>query len=243
MIEKVPSGISGLDEMLMGGLPKGRVTLVCGGPGSGKTIMCVNFLVAGALKYNEPGLFVSMDENKESLSKEMASFGWDLNRLEEEKKLLIVDASPIRILPPQLLLGPIPISRKEVSLTTLIDLIKRSARSIGAKRIVVDPISMLLLQYPDIAERRYAIANMFEEFSKLNATVLVSSELRLGSLEREYQIEEYIAHGVIILLSLQNGKVRAIKIQKMRGTYCDPFPRPYNITNEGFVVYPKEMVI
>ncbi|MGQ9759032.1 MAG: ATPase domain-containing protein [Candidatus Methanomethylicaceae archaeon] len=243
MIEKVPSGMSGLDELLGGGLPKGRITLVCGGPGSGKTILCTNFLVAGALKYDEAGVFVSLDESKDHLSKEMMSFGWDLKRLEEEKKLLIVDASPIRVLPSQLLLGPIPISRKEVALTTLIDLIRRNVRSIGAKRIVVDPISMLLLQYPDLGERRYAIANMFEELSKLDATVLISSEIRQESLKRKYQIEEYIAHAVIILLTLQNGKVRGIKVQKMRGSPCDIYPRPYNITKDGFVVYPKEMII
>jgi len=243
MIEKVPSGIRGLDEILGGGIPKGRITLICGGPGSGKTIFCANFLVSGALQYNEPGLFVSLDESKDRLIKEMAEFGWDLKRLEEEKRLLIVDASPIRILPSQLLLGPVPISRKEVALTALIDLIKRNARSVAAKRIVIDPISMLLLQYPDAAERRYAIANMFEELSKLDAAVLVSSELRVEALEREYLIEEYISDGVILLQSYHNGKVRAIKVEKMRGTKCDPNPRPYSITNEGFVVFPKEMVI
>ncbi|MBC7113922.1 MAG: AAA family ATPase [Candidatus Methanomethyliales bacterium] len=243
MIEKVPSGIKGLDELLGGGFPKGRVTLVCGGPGSGKTILCANFLVSGALQYNEPGVFVTLDESRDHLIKEMAVFGWDLKRLEDEKKLLIVDASPIRILPSQLLLGPVPMSRKEVALTALIDLIRRNVRSVGAKRIVVDPISMLLLQYPEPAERRYAIASMFEELSKFDAAVLVSSELRVESLEREYQIEEYISHGVILLQSYQNGKVKAIKVEKMRGSHCDPFPRPYSITNEGFVVFPKEMVI
>jgi len=243
MIERVPSGIKGLDGLIGGGFPKGRVVLVCGGPGSGKTILCSNFLVSGALKYNEPGVFVSLDEKKEDLIKEMAAFGWDLQRLEVEKKLIIVDASPIRLLPSQLLLGPVPISRKEVALSALIDLIRRNVRTVGAKRICIDPISMLLLQYPDPAEKRYAIASMFEELSKLDAAVLVSSELRTESLEREYHIEEYISHGVILLQSYQNGKVKAIKVEKMRGASCDPTPRPYNITNEGFVVFPNEVVI
>ncbi|MEM3018552.1 MAG: ATPase domain-containing protein, partial [Candidatus Bathyarchaeia archaeon] len=77
-VERVPSGIPGLDDMLYGGIPKGRVVLVVGGPGTGKTIFCAQFLVSGIMEHDEPGLFISLDESRHHIIREMASFNWDI---------------------------------------------------------------------------------------------------------------------------------------------------------------------
>jgi circadian clock protein KaiC len=86
---KTPSGIRGLDEITFGGLPKGRPTLIAGGPGSGKTLMSMEFLVRGAIDYNEPGLFMAFEETAEELAQNVVSLGFDLKELIAEKKLLV----------------------------------------------------------------------------------------------------------------------------------------------------------
>ena len=86
-IQKTKTGIEGLDDITGGGLPKGRPTLICGGPGCGKTLMSVEFLVKGATLYNEPGVFLAFEEKAEELSANVASLGFDLEKLQKEKKL------------------------------------------------------------------------------------------------------------------------------------------------------------
>jgi circadian clock protein KaiC len=85
-LQKTPTGIVGLDEITNGGLPKGRPTLICGKAGCGKTLMAMEFIVKGATEFDEPGVFISFEENENELSHNVASFGWDLNRLIEEEK-------------------------------------------------------------------------------------------------------------------------------------------------------------
>jgi circadian clock protein KaiC len=87
-VEKIPSGISGFDQITDGGLPKGRSTLICGGPGSGKTIFAVEFLVRGA-ELGEPGVFIAFEESVADLTRNVASLGFDLARLQAEKKLAV----------------------------------------------------------------------------------------------------------------------------------------------------------
>ena len=89
IFKKTPSGIRGLDEITFGGLPKGRPTLIAGGPGSGKTLMSMEFLVRGAMDYNEPGVFMAFEETAEELAQNVASLGFDLKELIAEKKILV----------------------------------------------------------------------------------------------------------------------------------------------------------
>src|SRR5487761_833910 len=94
--EHVPTGIQGLDDLLAGGYPRGRVILITGGPGSGKTLMAMQFLVNGVERFDERGVFVSLEESKYHLASEMANFGWDVEKYEKKNQLAIVDASPLR---------------------------------------------------------------------------------------------------------------------------------------------------
>ncbi len=241
-IERVSTGIEGLDEMLGGGLPFGRCILVCGGPGSGKTIFGIQFLYNGATRYNERGLYVSLDESPTHLKENMAGFGWNLEKLEKKRKLAVIDASPIRTIPGEVKIGELSIGKRDFSMLSLIEIIKAKANEIDAKRIVVDPITSLIVQYPDVSEKRNAALDLFEAISRLGTTNIITTELRATTLQRTVQAEEFLSHGVIVFHVFHEDRelVRAVQIEKMRGVAHDQQVRPYRISEQGIVVYPKE---
>jgi len=244
-MKKVPTGVEGLDSMLGGGLPFGRCTLVCGGPGSGKTTFAVQFLCNGAKKYGETGLYVSLGESPAHLRENMTSFGWDIERLEKEDKLVIVDASPIRTLPGEVKIGELNIGKRDFSMLSLIEGIRNRAEENHVKRIVIDPITTLMLQYPDVIERQNAILDLMEAITELGITSLMTTELRATSLERQVQAEEFLSHGVLIFHTFtENGRtIRAVQIEKMRGVAHDHELRPYKIQKNGIEIFSKEKLI
>jgi circadian clock protein KaiC len=244
-MKRITTGVKGLDEMLGGGLPSGRCILVCGGPGTGKTIFGIQYLYYGAINSNEPGLYISLDENPSHLKEDMTTFNWDLKKLQKDGKLRIIDASPIRTLPGKVKIGKLNIGKRDFSMLSLIKVIKVNAEEINAKRIVIDPISMLIVQYPDPSERRNAVLDLMETLVNLNATSLIISELRVLTLEREPQVEEFAAHGVIIFhVFAKNGRItKAIQVEKMRGISHDHELRPYKILSSGIEVFAKERVL
>ncbi len=236
-------GILGLDEMLNGGIPKGRVVLLLGDPGAGKTVLATQFLITGC-NAGESGIYVSLDESKDHYYSEMESFGWSLAKYEEERLFAFVDASPIRHLPGEVKLGKIAIGRRDFSMISLIEAVETSVKEIDAKRIIVDSLSFITFQYPDPIEMRTALLDLIEALVKTGATCLITAELRSTGIDRSVQIEEYLAHGVIILRSLQLKKslVRTIQMEKMRETHIDTQMRPYKITEKGIEVFSKESV-
>ena len=243
--DRTRTGISGLDEVLSGGIPRGRVVLVMGGPGTGKTILSTQFLVKGAEVYGDNSIFVSLDENREHYYTEMKKFGWDLAKLEKEKKFAFVDASPIRNIPGEVKIGKMTIGKKEFSMLSLVEAIRATVKAIDARRIVIDPIASLVFLYPDIVQRRNALLDLMEALVGTGATCLISSELRrIGIERRAVQLEEYLAHGVIILQSLQVGRslVRVIQVEKMRETTIDTQAHPYKIGETGIEIFAKESV-
>jgi len=244
LADRMLTGVPGLDELFSGGIPKGRIVLCVGGPGTGKTILCAQFIYNGIKNHGENGVFVSLEESKAHFYSEMSKFGWDFEKLEREKKFSFVDASPLRRIPGELKIGKLTIGRREFSMVSLIEGVQSSARMVDAKRIAVDPIASLLFQYPDITQRRTAVLDLIEGLAATGATCLLTTELRATGLERGVQLEEYLAHGVIVLQTLQVGRalVRVLQVEKMRETPIDMQPRPYKITEKGIEVYPKETV-
>jgi len=220
------------------------VILVLGGPGTGKTILSTQFLVRGAETYGENGVYVSLDESRSHIFREMSHMKWDLEELEKEKKLIVLDASPIRHVPGEVKVGKLTIGKRDFSMISLIDTLRKNIQLINAKRIALDPITMLIFQYPDPIQRRTAFMDLVEALMETGATCLLTSELRAVGLERDVELEEYLAHGVILLQTLQVGRalVRALQVEKMRETQADMQPRPYRITSAGIEVYPKESV-
>jgi circadian clock protein KaiC len=241
-----PTGIVGLDELLGGGIPTGRSVLVLGEPGAGKTTLCSLFLANGYSKFGENGVYVSLEENKRHLFREMARFGINFAEAESKKQFVFVDASPIRHVPTIVRASNITIGKKEFSLVALMDSVKRAIDAVDAKRVVIDPLSYLVFQYTVAAELRGALLDLMDGLTGLEATVLMASELKnSGSIVRgNIQMEEYVAHGTIIMQSVHvgTGLVRVVQVQKMRESEVDRQPRPYVINKEGIVVYPKENV-
>jgi circadian clock protein KaiC len=249
-MERVSSGVKGLDEILGGGFPKGRMILVVGSPGSGKTILAIQFLKAGA-DSGERAIYVTFDERPEQVKENVSAFGWDLDRLESEGKIMFVDATPFRRtrasslprhggrtgLPTQEILP-------EVTLSALVETVKRLAEEEDATRLAVDPITSLLVRYHSPVKRRRATLMLFDALSSTDATCLVTSEMRTAMLSRRFQLEEFLSQGVVLLRTgiHQGNVVRAVQVEKMRGIAHDTQLRPYLIGENGIEVFAKDKV-
>jgi circadian clock protein KaiC len=241
-MKHVPTGVEGLDSMLNGGLPSGRCTLLCGGPGSGKTVASMQFLRYGAETCNENGLFISLDESIDHIREDMESFGMNIGKLEKSGKLDLVDASPIRHLPSEVKIGDLWLGKRAFSLTSLIEIIRIRVKEKKTRRLVIDPITALTFQYTDSSERRTAVLDLFEALVNLGPTSLITTELRDVKLERRVKPEEFLAQGAIVLnVFVHRGEtVRGIQIEKMRGMAHDTQVRLYKITSNGIEVFPQE---
>ena len=251
-IRKVETGISGLDKMLQGGFPEGRMILVTGGPGTGKTIFCSQFLQHGAAK-GEKTVYISLDETKTHFTEEMLTFGWDFKKLEQDNKFKFIDASSVRRIPEQAKVGTIPVEGKELARTRLMDEIittfngsrskgiERMFADFGAQRVVLDSVSGLTFRFPEAWQKRQAILDIMEALNNSEATCLITSEAVTIGEERQVQPEEYLSQGVVHLQTLGTGE-RAVRILKMRGTEVDSVPRPYKIGETGIEVYSDQSI-
>lgn len=221
---RVSTGVEGLDVMLKGGLIRGRTYLVKGGPGTGKTILSMHFLVEGA-KRGEKSVYITLEESEDEIKANMEAVGMDLSGVE------IVDLSPTS----EHTIFSSLIDR-ELDVETFEALLKNI---IGDKvdRIVVDSVTMLKVATNSEVTYRSSLLKLIKTFRELNATAILTSEI-------PSTIEDYLVSGVIELrMSDFKGKpVRSIKIVKMRGSSFDEYVRPYRITENGIVVYPDMSV-
>lgn len=248
-LDRIVTGIKGLDEVLNGGLPKGRTILVVGSPGSGKTTFAMQFLVGG-VKSGETGLYVSLDEKPDRVKSDLAPFGWNLDTLEHDGKLTFMDATELKR-PGQRLSqrsmgteNPVALSIPELTLGSLVRTIRKVTAEEGTQRIVVDPITALLLRYPDEAKRRRALLFFFDALESTGCSCIVTSELRTAMLARRFQLEEFLSQGVVLLHTMvhEGNVVRGVQIEKMRGISHDAQLRPYQIGASGIEVFPKDRV-
>jgi circadian clock protein KaiC len=246
--ENVPTGVEGLDELISGGLPRGRVVLVLGGPGTGKTILGSQFLHKGITQFGENGIFVSLDEGKNHFYSEMMKFGWDFKKAEEEGKFLFLDAtrlSRVAILKEKMLKEETSSLRgKQLQIDRLIEELQGKIQQIGAKRVVLDTLASLFYRFPDPIERRTASVDLIEALSDLGATTIVTTELTYLGLERNMMDEEFLVHGVIMMQTLFSGgtTTRALQVEKMRGANVNPNLVPYTIDKNGIEIFPAMSV-
>lgn len=238
---KFKSGIAGLDAILDGGFSKGRVILVLGEPGSGKTILCSQYLYSGIAEQGEKGVFIGMNEPKTRFLSEMLSLGMDFAKFENEGKFAYIDATEVRRIPEQARVGRIPVGGRELGLVNLMDLVQGAIERVSPQRLVIDSVSDLVFRFPQIEERRPVVLDIVEMLQNTGATCLLTSELLTTGDNRALQPEEYLAEGVIIMRTLQKG-TRTIQILKMRGSKVDTNPRPYTINNTGIEIYATEEV-
>jgi len=238
---KLSSGLPGLDSMLDGGFNRGRVVLVLGEPGTGKTIICSQYLHQGAARENQHSMFIGMNEPQSRFMSEMRGLGMDFSALEAKGNFKYIDATDVRRIPEQAKVGRISVGGRELGLVNLLDTIQDAIAKFEPDRIAVDSMSDLVFRFPSVEERRPVVLDLIETLQSTRATSLLTSELLSTGEERLLQPEEYLAEGVVLMRTLRKG-VRTIQILKMRGSKVDTHPRPYVITGNGMEVLSTEEV-
>lgn len=239
------SGIQGLDELTGGGIPEGRVVLVIGAPGSGKTIFAAQFLYKGLQDHGENSVFVSLDESKNQFYSEMQQFGWDFEKAEKKGNFAFIEAT--RISRASMLKERIykeetsSLKGKQLSIDQLVQEIERKIQVVKAKRVAVDTLAALFYRFQDPIERRTAVVDLIESLSNMPVTSIITTELGQLSLKRKPAEEEYLTHGVIMMQTLFSGgtATRAMQIEKLRGTKVNSSLVPYSIDNKGIEVFPN----
>lgn len=227
-IERVPTGINGLDEMMEGGFERGSVNVIAGESGTGKSIFALQFLYNGASKFGEKGLYITFEEKKTSIYKHMRRFGLNFDELEKQNKFFIYEYSPQEV-------------DRFIKEGGAIEKIIREQK---IKRVVLDSITSFAVLHETEATRREAIVKLLDILKKWGVTALLISEA-LSLDEHEIRARfgiEYLADSLLSIYSIRKGDVRemAIEIVKMRGTAHSKKLAPLKITKEGIVVYPEQ---
>lgn len=226
---RVSTGIMGLDEMLGGGIPSGHIVAVIGDPGTGKTTLALQYLYSGLCK-GESGIYISIQEELDSIVTTAESYGWDLREYLDSKQLgfIKLDLSDI----------------KSLARRVKIELPER-IQSSGASRLVIDSISLFSIMFDDSIESRVRLVDLNKSIRKSGITALYTSEANMNNPFRSKDgIIEYSADGIIFLQQSEIASdIRlAIRIVKMRRTFHDRLYRPYDISENGIIVYPMELV-
>lgn len=229
-LPKSPTGIMGFDEITLGGLPTGRPTLVCGGAGCGKTLFGIEFLVRGAIQFNEPGVFMSFEETDKELINNVASLGFDLNNLIKNKKIA---------------LDHVYIERSEIEETGEYDLDALFIRlgyaidSIGAKRVVLDTIESLFAGLPNQLILRAELRRLFRWLKDKGVTAVITGERGDQTLTRQ-GLEEYVSDCVIMLdhRVTEQTSTRRLRVVKYRGSVHGTNEYPFLIDETGISVLP-----
>lgn len=232
-MERVKTGIEGLDKMLGGGLIKGRAYIISGGPGAGKTVMAMRFLMEGT-KNKEKGLYVALEEQALELKQDMANFGWTLNNIK------IVDTmQDVSTRTWKLKIDSVT-SKPEFTLMNLMDMLNKRLETYRPERVVIDSLTSIKMLYGDQKTSRREMLALMNFLSKSACTALLTSETE----DTEALMEEFLASGVIRIhqIEKEGETVSAIQIKKMRGMSFDRHIRPMKITDEGVVVFPTESV-
>ncbi len=220
---RIKTGVPGLDEILYGGIPKSNLVVLSGDPGSGKTIMCLQYLYNGATKFNEAGIYISLEESEEELIKIAADFGWDFNKLQKEGKVAIITV-------------------ELYDFDKLKNTIEDAISKMGAKRLVIDPGVIFRLYFERELDARKRIMGLGKMLKKINCTSIITNEIALDKIDSLFGLEEYVADGVILLYHTcsQNKFIRSIGVLKMRGTKISEKLHPLQITKNGLKALHKQ---
>jgi circadian clock protein KaiC len=229
-LPKAPTGIQGLDEITFGGLPKGRPTLVCGSAGCGKTLLSMEFLIRGALQYNEPGVFVAFEETAPDLTQNVASLGYDLEDLIKRKKLVV---------------DYVRLERTEIEEAGEYDLeglflrLGDAIDSTGAKRVALDTLEAVFSAFCNAFILRAELRRLFGWLKEKGVTAVITAERGDGTLTR-HGLEEYLSDCVIVLDHRVNEQIstRRLRVVKYRGSTHGTNEYPFLIDKEGFSVLP-----
>ncbi|HEU4940417.1 MAG TPA: circadian clock protein KaiC [Candidatus Eisenbacteria bacterium] len=229
-LDKCPTGIDGLDEITGGGLPRGRPTLVSGGPGCGKTLLGIEFVVRGILRYGEPGVILALEERAEDLSQNVRSLGYDLDALVERGKLVVdyVQIDPFEIE-----------ENGEYNLEGLFLRLGDAIDSVGAKRVSLDTLEVLFSSFQNLGIVRAELRRLFQWLKDRHVTSIVTAERGEGTLTRQ-GLEEYVSDCVILLDHRVRQQVltRMLRVVKYRGSSHATNEFPFYIDDTGIHVLP-----
>jgi len=229
-LNKSPTGITGFDQITGGGLPRGRPTLFCGGAGSGKTLFALEFLVSGAEKFDEPGVFMSFEESGKELVENTASLEFDLSSLVESEKIHIdqvrIDRSETR-------------EAGHYDLEGLFIRLGNAVDSAGAQRVVLDSLEALFSDLSDRSVIRSELRRLFLWLKERGLTAVITGEKGDGAMTR-YGLEEYISDCVIYLDHRVDNQIstRRLRVVKYRGSEHDTNEFPFLIDSRGIIVFP-----
>jgi KaiC/GvpD/RAD55 family RecA-like ATPase len=227
-MDRVKTGIAGLDEMLNGGIPVGRHVALYGGPGSGKTSFCFEFLYQGA-KLGENGLYITLEETHDDILENMKNtfpLLADSAKFTEEKKLEIIKP-------------------EKLDLEEVANLLEEKITSNGIKRAVIDSATMIRLSFKTEVEYRQTLFEFLSLLRNLDVTTITSVEANSARREEmRFDIEHFVMDGIINLYNLdrEDRRVRALEVFKMRGTDHSRDLVPFKVTPSGIKVYVGEKV-
>jgi circadian clock protein KaiC len=229
-LAKVPTGIAGFDEITGGGLPRGRPTLICGSAGCGKSLMATEFLVRGALQYDEPGVLMTFEETAADIRKNVSSLGFNINEMVARKQLVV---------------DHVFINRNEIEENGEYDLeglfirLAHAIDAIGAKRVALDTIESLFSGLTNQAILRSELRRLFTWLKDRNITAVITAERGEGALTR-HGLEEYVSDCVVLLDHRVIGQVstRRLRVVKYRGSTHGANEYPFLIDTNGMSVLP-----
>lgn len=229
-LPKTPTGIAGFDDITCGGVPTGRPTLICGDAGCGKSLFAVEFLVRGALQFNEPGVLVTFEETADDIRKNVASLGFDIDELCRKKKLVI---------------DHVVVRREEIDENGEYDLeglfirIAHAVATVKARRVVLDTLETLFSGLQNEAILRSELQRLFHWLKSQGLTTVITGERGKGQLTRQ-GLEEYVSDCVVLLDHRVVGQVstRRLRIVKYRGSVHGTNEYPFLIDEQGMSVLP-----
>jgi circadian clock protein KaiC len=237
-VARTASGIEGLDPVTGGGLPSGRVTLVSGTAGSGKTLLAVQFLVAGIVDADEPGVFVTFEERPSEIARNFRSFGWDVDGWQEQGKWTFVDASPD--------LSDELVVAGEYDLSSLVARVRHAVEGSGARRVAIDSTGSLIDQFGNMRVARRALLQIAAGLQDLGVTAVMTAERPddFGPISR-FGFEEFVADNVIILRNVlaDEKRRRTLEVLKLRGGAHLKGEHLFTIkAGRGMIVVPQEVL-
>jgi len=229
-MDLVKTGIPGLDDILGGGIPFGSIVTVGGETGTGKTTLALQYLYSGITEYEEPGLFISFDERKSFFYSNMKKYGWDLLKLEREKKFLFIEFPPYEV----------------EQFITQEEVVHEFIDELGIERLVIDQITPFALAYEKEHEQREAMQKLFEKFRKwLCTTIVLGDGIQVpGSTPKTKYGAEKLSDGFIFLYSIMRAKERlkGIEVIKMRGMKHENKVFELELSDRGAFVHPKKII-
>jgi len=218
-MDRIKSGINGLEKLTGGGLPRGHSVLICGAPGTGKTIFGLQYLYKGAKLYGENGLYVCVEENPKKLRKYAKEFGWkDFDMLESDSKINFLRVPPTE-------------RRFDI-----VDRVKAKVQETNSKRLVLDSLSAIYLAFEDISQFIYSFVNLLDELD-VTTIFITDSPSGTGHLTKD-GVSEFVCDGVILLQLHDVSKTinRTLSIKKMRGTVITPGMNQLKFTKSGLEI-------